>query len=146
MLIILTGAIVITAIGLYLLEKNGNSDLGGFSVCVGVVGLIVSLVTIPFSYVSHADDLGTIRGQAAVIKVYEDRITQLESRLSAFKYPDKAVVSLDADSPVTSIVKSISEAEEQLAQAKRVKASAIVDIEKRKAGPWAFIVNWKGER
>lgn len=146
MLIIIISSVVLFAMGVWLIEKTSLEGIGVFSVAFGAIGLAFAFVSTPFSYVAHANDLGTIRGQAAVIKVYSDRINRLEERLGTFKYVEKPQISLDADSPVASIVKAISEAEMELAGAERVKAESQVDIEKRKAGPWSFIVSWKGEK
>jgi hypothetical protein len=95
-----------------------------------------------FSALNHVDDLAIVRGQQEVIEVYEDRIKSLETRLNSFKYPQSAL--LNADSPVASIVNSLSEAEKEL-KANEERAKARRNIIARKAGPFSFVVTIYGE-
>lgn len=101
----------------------------------------------PFiSMVNHFEDVGTIRANHYIVEVQEERISRLTTTLNAITNPVKDIkLSLNADSPIASIVNQLSEAEEALAQAKNERAKALVSVEQREAGffwpiVWAYPV------
>ena len=107
--------------------------------------LFASLLTFfPFTTWSyHAEDLSIIAYQDLVINDYEERIASLNSRLQAFDYPKGAL--LNSDTPVASIVKSISEAENGLLDAKTERSKAILSVERTKNGPMSGVISFVGD-
>lgn len=114
----------------------------GVALAVGFIpGIIVTTV-----WTSHAKDLGTIYAQHEVISVYQERVNRLTERLDGFDYPRQdAALLLNADSPVRSIVESLTEAEAQLAEAESYRAEAIRSIERRRRGPMSGVISLVGD-
>lgn len=107
---------------------------------------LTSIFTFPFSlweWSYHAKNLSTIAYQDVVIKDYEERIASLDSRLQAFDYPKSAL--LNADTPVASIVKSISDAESGLLDAKTARSQAILSVETTRNGPMSGVISFVGD-
>lgn len=123
------------------IPRHRTEDVNFILGCI----LAVCVLTSSVSYLIHVEDLGIVRGQQEIINVYEKRVKSLEERLDKFHYPANSTISLNADTPVAAIVTALSEAEESLARARHTKAGAVVDITKRKIGPWSFIVDYVGE-
>jgi hypothetical protein len=107
--------------------------------------LFASLLTFfPFTTWSyHAEDLSIIAYQDLVINDYEERIASLNSRLQTFDYPKGAL--LNSDTPVASIVKSISEAENGLLDAKTERSKAILSVERTRNGPMSGVISFVGD-
>ena len=145
MSIIVLFILLLLAGGAFLFTK-GMRELGPFCIGSGVILSIVLFGTSICSYMNHVKDLGIIRGQEAVIKVHKERIERLDQRLAKFTFPKNSVVSLNADSPVSSIVKSLTEAEESVAMAEQVRAKSVVNIAQRKVGPFSVFVERMGEK
>jgi hypothetical protein len=122
-------------------SEGGAGVFNAFSIV-----FILSLIPM-ISYFGHAEDLGTIRAQKHVIHAYEQRVGELNDQLKTMVPEGKQLtpILLNADSPIRSITASISKANEDLAKARVVEANARVSIQKRKAGPFYFIVTWFGE-
>ena len=120
---------------------------GGANVCEIMLWftLFTSLLTVfPISkWSSHARNLSTIAYQGLAIKDYEERIESLNSRLQTFDYPKGALLS--ADTPVASIVKSISEAENGLLDAKTARTQAILSVEMTRNGPMSGVIYFVGD-
>lgn len=93
---------------------------------------------------AHASDISKIEAQHHRIEVYTERIESLERRLSDFDYPDKPTISVDADTPWASMVKSLNDAESELARAKDERAIAIRSIRARMRGPMSGVVGFVG--
>lgn len=92
----------------------------------------------------HAYDVAAVRAQGPLIQVELNRIERLTNRLNSFDYPEGAL--MNADSPVSSIVESLSDAENSLASAERVRARSLRSIEERKIGPMSGIVTLVGDK
>lgn len=110
-----------------------------FAVCMfGVFG--VGLLSIPACgiWASHSSDLAKISSQSHVITVHQERVDNLTKRLEKFSYPSGSV--LNADTPIAAIVASLSDAESDLTQAKRVQALAIRSVEARRLGPLSGVI------
>lgn len=110
------------------------------------VFLLLAAISAPLAIVpwyDHSSDLATLRHQGELIKVYEERIESLSNTLSDFQYPQGAL--MNQDSPVLSIVESISEAEKKLAWIKAEKAKAAISIERRRLGMMSGVIYWVGE-
>lgn len=114
-------------------------------VCTGLAsfGLLVSIGAWT-AWDEHAADMSKVEAQHHRIEVYEERIESLEDRLAEFPYPEKADISLDADTPWASMVKALNDAESELAQAKDEKAIAIRSIRARQRGPWSGVITLVG--
>ena len=93
----------------------------------------------------HASDISKVVAQEHRIEVQQERIDSLSERLNTFDYPEKPMVSLDADTPWASIVQSLTDAENNLAEAKDEGAIAIRSIEARKRGPMSGVVTFVGD-
>jgi hypothetical protein len=117
-----------------------------------VVGVMlgVSLATMPAAAVGsywsdYSQTYAAVVAQSEVIAVYEERVTSLKATLNEINYPSKPEISLDADTPWASLVTSLTQAEKDLAEAKKVRAEALRDIEAWKRGPMSGVVTFVGE-
>lgn len=112
-------------------------------ICVPVALFFFS---IPYSgWVEYVVAYSKVVSQSEVISVYEERISSLKTTLSEISYPQKSDISLDADTPWASLIASLTEAERELALAKKVRAEALRDIEAWKRGPMSGVVTFVGE-
>lgn len=117
----------------------------------GMAGMIACIPTMMFAmpvtitWSEHAEDISRVVAQEHRIEVQSERIESLSQRLEQFDYPDKPRISLDADTPWASIVESLTDAEDQLAEAKDERAVAIRSIEARKRGPMSGVVSFVGD-
>jgi len=107
--------------------------------------LCVCILNTPIlmTWTGHAKDLGTIDAQHEIITIYQERVDRLNQLLNEFQYPAGSL--LNADSPVAAIVKSLSEAENKLAEAKEEKARAIRSIEQRRHGAMSGVITLVGD-
>ena len=136
--------IVILIVALVICAFSFVADEGQF---VGIAFLAVVALAPLWSYMNHADNLGTIRAQQGVVQVYDQRVQELNAQLKKMvpEGAQKNPLQLNADSPVRGIVESVTKANTDLANARVAIAKAKVSIAKRKAGPFSFIVRWFGE-
>lgn len=118
-------------------------DYEGF-IAIFFVVLVVFTISPIGSYFKHVRDLGTVRAQHHVITIQEDRIKRLNTMLSDLSLPKGSVALLNNDSPIKAIVTQLSNAEQELSEAKIVKAEAMINIEQRSIGVFSFIVDNKG--
>ena len=109
--------------------------------------LVAVMVSLPVTAIwqSHANDLSKVRAQQPVIEVYEERRDTLATVLENFNYPIRDGITLNADSPVASVVEQLSEVESKLADVKAEVALARRSIEARRAGPMGGIVTLMGD-
>jgi len=100
------------------------------------VFFIASLLSIPWigSYSNHADNIATIQEQHRVVTVYNNRIEALTLRMKGLSSSDVKMGLLNADTPIASMVKSVTEFEYKLAEAEEKKAVAYQRIVSRKLG------------
>jgi hypothetical protein len=126
---------------LYLFKSDGFHDFDVW--CYHT--FFASLLTVfpLFTWYGHAQELSIIAYQDLVINDYEERIVSLNSRLQTFDYPKSAL--LNSDTPVASIVKSISEAENGLLDAKTERSKAILSVEKTRNGPMSGVISFVGD-
>lgn len=123
--------------------EPGFAALSGLM--IGIIFCIPSAITVLSAWTSHASDISKVVAQEHRIEVQQERIDSLSERLNTFDYPEKPMVSLDADTPWASIVESLTDAENQLARAKDERAIAIRSIEARKRGPMSGVVTFVGD-
>ena len=125
-----------------------EGEVGGFGIVIGGLGTFFLTIAVGGSVMFHADDVGTVRAYSAVIEAQEQRVSELRGVLNDRFDITKtdAQVLLNADSPVKAVVESLAEATKDLAWARRHLANAKVDIERRKAGPFWFVVSIYGEK
>lgn len=145
MIVAVPGAV---AIGYILDSKSRCPDTGFICAMSGVMALIPAMffgLPVFITWSEHASDISKVVAQEHRIKVQADRIESLSRRLEQFDYPDKPRISLDADTPWASIVESLTDAENQLAEAKDERAIAIRSIEARKRGPMSGVVSFVGD-
>jgi multisubunit Na+/H+ antiporter MnhF subunit len=117
-----------------------------------VVGVLLGslLASVPVAVVgcswhNYSQTYAAVVAQSGVIAVYEERVTSLKATLNEINYPSKSEISLDADTPWASLVASLTQAEQDLAEAKKVRAEALRDIEAWKRGPMSGVVTFVGE-
>lgn len=143
---ILIGMLVVIplAAAMVVTKATGNvaEGIGAFLMATLMAKLFLG-VPIFVSWGDHARDLGTIYAQQEVIAVYQDRVDRLNASLKAFDYPKGSL--LNADTPVASIVASLTEAESQLAKAEHDRAAAIRSVEQRRRGPMSGVVTLVGD-
>ena len=125
-----------------LFDKNRSYGAVDVRVLLLITALILSSISV-WEWAYHAKNLSTIAYQDIVIKDYEERIASLNSRLQTFDYPKGAF--LNADTPVASIVKSISEAEHALLDAKTARSQAILSVEMTRKGPMSGVISFVGD-
>lgn len=122
-------------------------DVGPF-LCSFAVAFLIGLFTTSqalYTWGEHVSDISKVVAQDARIEVYTNRIEALNQRLAQFPYPEKSDISLDADTPWGSMVKSLTEAESELAFVLDERAVAIRSIEARKRGPMSGVVSFVGD-
>jgi len=114
-----------------------------FWTAMSVVMIALTTISTIISTGSHLYDKGTIIGAHHVITVHEERIINLQEHfntLTTFGHPvNNIFLSANADSPLTQVVKSISEAEKELLRTKERQAYARQNIIRRKIGLWWFV-------
>ena len=143
--ILLIYVLVVTVVFTIALFLSGDADDFVGAVLGGCVMLAIPLIVIGFTWNNHAGDLAKIRQSHLLIEVQEERIESLENRLNSFDFPNgNQLLSLNADTPVGSIVQALSQAEDKLAEVKSERAQASVNIEARSAGPMSGIVTLMG--
>lgn len=120
-------------------------DWGGVLFFIAIILVICGLSTFS-TYIDHAHDLGTIRNANIIIEVQEQRIESLKKSINEFVPLGKNPGTLfNADSPIKSMIDNMAEAERKLAETKREVVEAKVDISRREAGPFWFIVSMFGK-
>lgn len=133
----------------YYFESRSRCPDTGFSCFMSawMAGLVTLFLsgTVFSTWNSHASDISKVIAQEHRIEVQQERIDSLSERLNTFDYPEKPMVSLDADTPWASIVQSLTDAENKLAEAKDERAIAIRSIEARKRGPMSGVVTFVGD-
>jgi hypothetical protein len=111
--------------------------------------LLSALLCVPLSttvlpiWFQHAEDLSTIEYQSLNIDIYEGHVASLNKQLNSFKYPNASL--LNADTPVASVVKSLTEAQSKLAKAKIERADVIQKVEARRLGPVSGVISFVGD-
>lgn len=144
MIWIIGGLIIVSSGALFLFGASNRRSESAITIGTFSLSCLLALIIASFvSSLTHSRDIGTVRAQANIITVYQDRVERLENRLSSFSYPRGSL--LNADSPVASIVTSLSEAEKELVAADAERAKAVRSIAQRKASVFSFIVDWMGE-
>jgi peptidoglycan hydrolase CwlO-like protein len=120
----------------------------GFASFCAILGLVVTFGFTIATYSSHANDLGTLRSYQAVVEVQKNRISDLETRLTKIVPVghQRVTLLLNADSPIKSLVEQMSIAQRDLSDAEKEIAQAKVNISRRKAGPFWFVVWTYGEQ
>ena len=135
---------VLPTISLVIVIFNENRSSDAVTGRIALIGFTLVLSGLSLGeWAYHAQNLSTIAYQDLVIKNYEERIASLNSRLQAFDYPKSAL--LNADTPVASIVKSISDAENELLNAKTARSQAILSVEKTRNGPMSGVISFVGD-
>jgi hypothetical protein len=114
-------------------------------VLLGTLLAIIPTTPVVFSWSYYSQTYAAVVAQSEVIAVYEERVTSLKATLNEINYPSKSEISLDADTPWASLVASLTQAEKDLAEAKKVRAEALRDIEAWKRGPMSGVVTFVGE-
>lgn len=141
MLIILGITLALLAIGLFLLNKlPKDSDLAGWFLVPATI-LLVALT--PFnagSYIFHKNDVGLLKAQVEVIRVYEENVVELKEQLNSMQIQSPPNL-MNGDSPVASLTTAIATAVDKLASAKATRAKAHVSIVQRYEGPFGYIVS-----
>lgn len=109
-------------------------------------------IAIVVSMFTHIEELGVLRKQDDKIANAEERISELEKRISSALGtssnldPESLMARANDDSPVSGIVKELAEAQDELRKTKDRKAYLEAEIESRKIGPFRFIVSMYGEK
>lgn len=91
----------------------------------------------------HADNIATVHYQQPVIDTLTERVEGLTERLTNFDYPRTALVN--RDTPVASLVASLSQAEAELSAAKMAQGEAIRALEATRLGPMSGLFYWVGD-
>lgn len=113
------------------------------SLVAAIIPATIMSVAVLDVWSSHARDLSIIDNQNLVVANYELRIESLNNKLSKFNYQSPSL--LNADTPVASIVATISEAETELMRAKTERANAIKNVEARRLGPLSGVISFAGD-
>lgn len=131
------------------LGKCNNCDTcEGLCIFGSIAMIILSILCSTFligAWNAHAHDLATVSSYYHTIEVHQQRVDSLRQMFETVEYPAKPTISLDGDDPWGSIVKSLSDAEDKLAEAKTKRTKAIRSIEARKLGPMGGIVTLLGD-
>ena len=104
-----------------------------WSIGLGVVVVVFICGTFITSY-KHSRDLESVQYHKERVEIHVDRLTSLKGTLEQFNYPASAL--LNHDSPVSSIVKQISDAESAIAESKEAVVSTERNIRSRNR--WIF--------
>lgn len=116
-----------------------------FGVLIGITLAAIPAAVVGDSWSDYSQTYAAVVAQSEVIGVYEERVTSLKATLNEINYPSKSEISLDSDTPWASLVVSLTQAEEDLAEAKKVRAEALRDIEAWNRGPMSGVVTFVGE-
>lgn len=135
--------LVLGGLVLSFLTKDKNFVAFGVSCLFALFGAIICWTIAGEAYTAQANDLGTYFAQDNVIAVYQEQVDVLTKELTDFHYQPGTV--LNADSPVASVVKALTDAQAEVTQAKATKAQAIVNIEKRRRGPLSGVISLAGD-
>jgi len=103
----------------------------------GMIPIVVIAGPWLISYTGHSEDIATIQEQHRVITVYHNRIDSLSERLNKIAnngVSSDALVTMNKDTPIGSIVGSITQFETKIADAEEKKAEAYRSIAQRKIG------------
>ena len=120
-----------------------NFEILGIISMADILFTMLCWFPIGSAWVDQADNIGTIDAQNKVIVIYQQQITSLTQELQQFHYAPGTL--LIADSPVASVVKSLTEVQEQLTDAEVTKAKAMVSIEQRRHGPLSGVIQLVGD-
>lgn len=114
---------------------------------VSTMGLVLAAIFMSIfvctAWTEQADDVGIVRAQSIVIAVYQAQVDTLKQELRSYHYP--AGELLTSDAPIASIVKALTDAQNQLTEAEAVRAHAIVSIEMRRLGPMGGVISVVGD-
>ena len=110
-----------------------------------MVFLLGFLLSIPPAIIIavHANQISKIQNQQILIQVYEQEIEALNIRLNEANYQQGAL--LNADSPVSSLIMTLSEWQAKSARAKAERAQAIISVEARRLGVMSGVITFVGD-
>jgi hypothetical protein len=128
-------------------KYSGNPYHFGLTI-FGSITIVLFLCLFVTSSIVHSVDLGTLRKQDLVIRVYQEKNARLHVDLQLF-YETGSKIPLalvNSDTPVKEIVSQLAKTEAEIAKSGEIKAQAEVNIAQRKAGPLWFVVSIYGEK
>lgn len=142
-LVVLSLIFVVVALIMLILMVSTNDDgpFGGFLV-FGIFSFIIGSFVFCV-WQEHADNIAKVHYQQPVIDTLTERVEGLTERLANFDYPRTALVN--RDTPVASLVESLSQAESELANAKMAQGKAIRALESTRLGPMSHVFWWVGD-
>jgi hypothetical protein len=137
---------LLIGVGCYRYEHKTSEyhDTGMGQFVLGTIlasALLVSAITAIYS---HADNVGTVRAQKYAIAVQQQRIAGLEANVVSLKAGVPGALP-NRDAPIKALIDQLAAAQGDLATARMAEAEARIDIERRKAGPFWFVVWIYGE-
>lgn len=135
--------VLIAVAFIVLFVVSEDSDGKFFSVFLGLVLTGLSSIPVLVSWSNHAEDLARISSQSHLIEVYQEHVDSITKRLEQFSYPEGTLVN--ADTPIAAMVKSLSDAEDRLSQAKAFRAASIRAVEARRVGPMSGVIWLAGD-
>lgn len=124
--------------------KGRIDDIVDMIPYAAVPGMVAFMVAIPciVTWYSHAGDLAVLQDQHLIIAVQEERVKRLSTLLQTFDHSNMQPALLNADHPIASVIKSLSEVEAALANAKVKHAQATMSITARSKGPFSGALWW----
>lgn len=141
--------IIGTLIGFFILGAvlacvGRNQDSGAALINFSLIGLVVMFVFTMVSVFKHADDIGTIKSQHLLVKEYQSSLDELSAQLKDISV-EGSVLSLNHDTPYASLVAAKADMVNLMTVAKVDKAAAIRSVEKRRAGPFEYVISMMGD-
>ncbi len=126
--------VVLIAIFLYMIAPYGDDRR--FICPMAITVIVVSFFAIP--YVIHNSSVVKIKNSEAIIEIQVEYKSKLEERLNSI--PDQKIALMNADSPVSTIVKEIALSEQSIRDANESILSAKMNIQARESGLTSYIL------
>ena len=134
--------------GVWAKAKHPDNE-GGPAVLIvlGSIFAFMICLSVTISTFNHAVNIGTVQAWQGVYDVYDRQLTELKDRLDTLNVQvgSEASILLNADTPAASMVNAYLQAQQQLAEQEAMTARAKVDIARRNAGPFWFVVRLYGD-
>lgn len=138
-LIILFALVVISFTGAFLMKD----DFEPFLFCGSLLFIcfIICAVAHIFAYQFNAHDVIVAQEQYRLVKVYQDKVDNLERLISETNVNNTAL--MNKDNPMSSVVKALENANDSLARVKSKKEEAIITVKYRARGLFSLVVSDK---
>lgn len=120
-----------------LLYMIAIDDIDGWVTGISGIALVVILGFV-LPYTSHIRDMSTVNNAQNIISIQEERIERISERLD--NVTDKGSSSWNADSPVATMMQSLTSAENKISEAGQDILKAKMSIQRRQHGFTSYVL------